>query len=257
LTLSLPDALAYGRIPLVIALALAAGFQRPRWCFWVLLLTVALEVAQRTLAKQKGDAFQTSPVAAKVEPFAEAALYVAVPVVFVRLFPGFLRAHLLAIAALIAAYLVTELYGYFKFKRLTNYQTHGARLGGVALGITGLTLFWTERIDWLLYVSVVVVLASFAEEVAISAVLPEWRAGVTSLWHARRIVKRLQSSAAKAGRSASPEPKPAGEVAIAEPADERQQAEQKQSGKPRQATGKSHGGNRKGNRKGGSRKSGR
>lgn len=222
--LSLPDALVYGRIPLVVALALFALYQRPQGCFWVLLLTVALELGQRILTKRKRLTFQPSDLAAKVEPYAEAALYIAIPVVFVRLFPAFLKAHLLPIAVLIGAYLVTELFGYFKFHRLASYQTHGAKLAGICLGLTALTLFWTQKIDWLLYVSFAVALASFAEEVAISAVLPEWRSGVTSLWHAQRIVRRIQAAVAKGSKVAgaskgaqpdAPGPQPVAEVAAA------------------------------------------
>ena len=78
--------------------------------------------------------------------------------------------------------------GYLKYGRLTAYHTYGAKLSAVVVGASALVLFGGGPPLPFRIATWVLVLAEL-EEIAITTILPEWRANVPSILHARRLLK--------------------------------------------------------------------
>jgi CDP-diacylglycerol--glycerol-3-phosphate 3-phosphatidyltransferase len=88
----------------------------------------------------------------------------------------------------ILAFALPTLVGLVKFGRPTSYHTRGARLSAVIMGPSLLALF-AFRYAWPFRLATVIFVLAEVEEIAITAVLPEWRADVRSLAQARRLAR--------------------------------------------------------------------
>jgi len=87
------------------------------------------------------------------------------------------------LAVAVASYIVPVAIGYAKYGRLTSYHTRLARLSAYAGGASALVVFAGGPTVPFRIATALLVLAEI-EEIAITAVLPEWRANVRSLRHA-------------------------------------------------------------------------
>ncbi|MGH7696618.1 MAG: hypothetical protein ACRENH_16645, partial [Gemmatimonadaceae bacterium] len=76
--------------------------------------------------------------------------------------------------------------GYVKYRRLTAYHTFAARTAGTLLGLAAL-LFVTLGVTWPVRVGAIVLVLSAIEEIAMTAVLPDWRPNVRTIAHALHI----------------------------------------------------------------------
>lgn len=179
-----PNLLSLLRLCLVPVLLALAWLRAPQAYFWTLLLALGTDAVDGVLARRLG---QASPLGARLDSRADLALFLTVPAGIWLLFPEVVRRHAAVLAALIGAYLLADLIGYVRFRRLTSYHTRGAKVAAVLLGVTVLALFWIERwIAWLLYPSAALAVLAYLEEIAITLTLPGWEADVPSWWHARR-----------------------------------------------------------------------
>jgi hypothetical protein len=91
------------------------------------------------------------------------------------------------IAALIAFVAPTSI-GLMKFHRITSYHTRLAKLVAIVMG-AGLILYLGFGVPALFQGAVLFLLVEAIEEIAITAVLPEWRADVSSLFAALKIAR--------------------------------------------------------------------
>jgi CDP-diacylglycerol--glycerol-3-phosphate 3-phosphatidyltransferase len=95
---------------------------------------------------------------------------------------------------ILQAYVVPIAIGYAKFHRLTAYHTLAARAAGILLGVA-FVLFVTLGLTWPLRAAAVVLVASAIEEIAITALLREWRSNIWSVRHALRQRSQMLSGA--------------------------------------------------------------
>ncbi len=180
--LTVPNALSVLRLALVPALLLlaAAGAVVP---FAVLYaLSLATDAADGFLARRLG---QATAAGARLDSRADLATWLALPLCAWWLRPDVLRAEAPWVAVLLACLVVPTVLGMLRFRRLTSYHTWAAKAAGVALGAALLALFaWGAGAP--LRLATVLVAISQLEELAITAVLPGWRADVPTLAHALR-----------------------------------------------------------------------
>jgi CDP-diacylglycerol--glycerol-3-phosphate 3-phosphatidyltransferase len=101
------------------------------------------------------------------------------------LYPVLRAREWITVAAVFVAYVVPIVIGYIKYRRLTAYHTLAARAAAILLGVAAL-LFVTLGITWPLRVGAAVLVLSAIEEIALTAILPDWRANVWSIVHALR-----------------------------------------------------------------------
>jgi CDP-diacylglycerol--glycerol-3-phosphate 3-phosphatidyltransferase len=128
---------------------------------------------------------QQSEFGAKLDSWADFALYMTVPLDAWWLRPDFVRAEAATFTAIVLAYTVPVLIGLARYRRITSYHTRGAVLAAYAVGASSFAMFagapaWPMR-----FAAAFLVLAEL-EEIAITALLPEWTANVPTLAHALR-----------------------------------------------------------------------
>jgi CDP-diacylglycerol--glycerol-3-phosphate 3-phosphatidyltransferase len=131
------------------------------------------------VARRRGEA---SELGARLDTAADFVLYVTVPVCGWWLWPERIHPQLPYVAVLAVSYLTPIALGWWKFGRLTNHHTWGGKLSGVVLALAAIVLV-AGGPGWPFRAAVAVVVAADVEEVAITLVLPCWRASVPSLSH--------------------------------------------------------------------------
>jgi len=172
--------LRLGLTPVLLGLA---WFQFRTAYFWTLLFALSTDAVDGRVARGFG---QASPEGAYLDSRADLAIIVSVPAGVWLLFPEAVRKHQALVMSVIAAHLLTYVVALLKWHRLPSYHTWGTKVTAVLLGTTVLLLFWTERIEWLLYPAAAVALASCIDEIFITLTLARWESDVSSWWHARR-----------------------------------------------------------------------
>jgi CDP-diacylglycerol--glycerol-3-phosphate 3-phosphatidyltransferase len=159
---------------------LSAWWQRPIWFAVILGYALISDLIDGSIARMMGDA---SPLGARLDSIADAAVYLTAPIAALALYPVLRQREWVTMLVVVAAYVVPILMGYLKYRRLTAYHTLAARASAILLGIAAL-LFVTLGQTWPLRVGAALLVISAIEELAITAVLPAWRADVWSLFHA-------------------------------------------------------------------------
>lgn len=131
---------------------------------------------------------QISELGGKLDSWGDFVIYLTVPICAWWLWPELIVQEIVFVIIAIASFFVPILAGFLKYRRLTSYHTWGAKIAAILMGISTPLLFvggpaWPFRLSTTFFV-----LAEL-EEISITAILPEWRANVPSLWHALKISK--------------------------------------------------------------------
>ena len=188
--LTIPNALSVLRLVLAPVLV---------WLAWTGQHTAFLVTLSVSLLSDLTDGWfarrfdQATHLGTLLDSYGDFATYMTVPLCAWWLWPELIRREAWYAAAIVAAYVFPIVLGYLKYGRLTAYHTYGAKLSAVVVGASALALFaggppLPFRIaTWILVISEL-------EEIAITTILPEWRANVPSILHARR---RLRSERAR------------------------------------------------------------
>jgi CDP-diacylglycerol--glycerol-3-phosphate 3-phosphatidyltransferase len=75
--------------------------------------------------------------------------------------------------------------GLIKYHRLPSYHTQMAKLSWFLISVAVIVLF-SGGPDWPVQIAMVAVILTNLEATVITVILPEWRAGVLSCYHALR-----------------------------------------------------------------------
>lgn len=124
---------------------------------------------------------QRSDFGAQIDSTADATLYTALLLGCLWLSWGQLQAEMGWIALGLASYILTSGYGLVKFGRIPSYHTQAAKKTQVLVLAAGIALV-LEWSVWPLRLAAVAVALTNLEAIALTRVLPKWRADVTSLW---------------------------------------------------------------------------
>ena len=156
--------------------------------------TIFLLCAAVSLASDLVDGFlarrlqQKSELGAKLDSWGDLATYVVFAVGAWWLWPDVICAEAGWVVVVVASYTLPSLLALLKFGRLTSYHTRGAKLSAVLMGPALLLLFgW--QIPWVFHLAAAVLLVAEIEEIAITFVLREWHADVSSLAEALRLAR--------------------------------------------------------------------
>jgi CDP-diacylglycerol--glycerol-3-phosphate 3-phosphatidyltransferase len=161
---------------------LSAWRQERGWFAALFLYALASDAIDGTVARKTGSA---SPLGARLDSIADAAVYLSVPPAALLLYPVLREREAITLVVILLGYVVPIAIGYAKYRRLTAYHTLAARAAGILLGIAFI-LFVALGLTWPLRVAAAILVISAIEEVAITALLPAWRANVGSVAHALR-----------------------------------------------------------------------
>ncbi len=114
------------------------------------------------------------------------------------LWPELIHKEALFLVILLIGLVVPVIIGYVKYSRFTSYHTWTTRIATVLIGIAVVLLFLGGPVLPLEFAIPIYIFARM-EEVAITAILPDWEFNVPSLWHAISIErKRAKEDAIRA-----------------------------------------------------------
>lgn len=189
---SIPNALSAARLAVAPVLLLCAAFGSRSGFALALGLALATDAIDGRIARRLK---VVTVRGAKIDSWADLALYVTGPVAILVLWPELVAREIAWVAAVACAFLAPVALGFVKFHRLTSYHTRAAKAAAVTLTLALIPLLLGGP-AWPFHVAALVCVWAALEEAAITLTLPAWRADVATLWHARRLVQRARSSAA-------------------------------------------------------------
>jgi len=149
------------------------------WLFLFLAATDWLDGKLAILLNQR------SVFGARLDSWADAALYAALTFGIIYLYGELLRAELIWIGSALGSYLLSTLAGFWKYGRWPSYHTRAAKTSWLLTAIAVIALFTDSSLWWLRLATVAVTLTNL-EALAITAISPRWHADVTSVYHAWR-----------------------------------------------------------------------
>lgn len=149
------------------------------WLFLFLAMTDWLDGKLAILLDQR------SVFGARLDSWADAALFSALLVGLIVFYGGLLRQELIWVAPALASYLVSTLAGFWKYRRWPSYHTRSAKTSWL-LTIIGVLALFNDWSLWLFRLALAGITLANIEALLITAISPEWRADVTSFYHAWR-----------------------------------------------------------------------
>jgi phosphatidylglycerophosphate synthase len=152
------------------------------WCFIFLAMTDWVDGKLAILLNQR------TVLGARLDSWADAALYAALLFGLVTLYGDTLRAELAWIATALVTYLISTVAGFWKYKCWPSYHTRAAKTSWFLTGLAVIALF-VEWAIWPLRVAAVAGTLTNIEAIFITIISPAWRADVTSVYHAWRDCK--------------------------------------------------------------------
>jgi cardiolipin synthase len=163
----------------LVALAVMGRGEAFLWLFIALALTDWLDGKLAILLKQK------SVLGARLDSWADAALYGALLFGALWLHGATLRAELGWILPAVASYAVSTILGFWKYGRWPSYHTRAAKTSWFLIAVGAVCLF-EEWAVWPLRVASAAVTLTNLEAMLITMLSADWRADVESLFHVLR-----------------------------------------------------------------------
>jgi phosphatidylglycerophosphate synthase len=173
-----PNALSVARILAApVLVALAAGAHESAFA-WVLVPALLSDIADGLIAR----VFRLqSQLGALLDSVADTLLlFVSAYGIWV-FHPDVATRHALECTLVVATWLLENAAALWRYGRLSSFHTYASKVAGYLLGIFVGALFVFGFHPWLLHVAVAASVLGNLEELALLALLPEWRADVRGL----------------------------------------------------------------------------
>jgi CDP-diacylglycerol--glycerol-3-phosphate 3-phosphatidyltransferase len=182
----LPNALSGLRIASVPVLLALAWSGRPTPFLWCFGAALASDVVDGFVARRFGAA---SELGARLDSWGDLLIYAVLPLCAFWLWPERVLEKLPLVAIALVCFAAPTGVGLLKFGRITSYHTYFAKAIANLLGVA-LVLYLGFGLGWLFDLAVILLVFEAIEEIAITAVLPELRSNVHSIFHALEIARR-------------------------------------------------------------------
>jgi len=166
-------------VPVMLALAWSGASKAFLFC---LVISLVSDIVDGKIARRLG---QVTELGARLDSWGDFLTYLALVPSSWWLRPDFVREELAFLIIVAASYLIPIAFGFIKYGRLTSYHTRLATLAAYVLGASVIVVF-AGGPTFLFRVAVLFSVLAEIEEIAITAVLPAWRANVPSLNYALR-----------------------------------------------------------------------
>jgi phosphatidylglycerophosphate synthase len=183
LEMTLPNMLSCFRIlaaPVMLGLAVAGS---RAWFMSVFAMSLVSDTFDGMIARHRHAATITG---ARLDSLGDLMIVLTLLPGVWLLWPEIVKRESVYIVVGLLSYLLPTVIGFVRFGRMTSYHTYGAKAMAVLTGISLVLLFLdVTRLPFRVCVPLAVL--EGIEEVAITFVLPQWRANVPSLIHALRL----------------------------------------------------------------------
>lgn len=150
--------------------------------FWTFLFLAATDWVDGKLAILLD---QRSLFGARLDSWADAALYAALAFGLLVLYGETLATEMLWIALALGSYLVSTTAGFWKYRRWPSYHTRAAKTSWLLTALAVIALF-TDWSTLPVRIAAVAILLTNLEAIAITWISPHWQADVATLYHAWR-----------------------------------------------------------------------
>ncbi len=180
---TVPNVLCLIRIAGSVVLLGIAWQELPRVFFAWYLFLAATDWLDGKLAIRW---HQRTVIGARLDSLADVLLYGAVLLGMMILEGDTLLAEWPWIATAVGSYLISSAYGYWKFGKIPNYHTRGAKTSWLLM-IFALWAMLFQCSLWPLRMAMLGVTLTNLEAIAITTILPKWQADVISVFRARSI----------------------------------------------------------------------
>jgi cardiolipin synthase len=182
---NIPNILSILRLVIVVFLVFLAWNGKTGLFLLFFLAALLTDMLDGYLARRLK---QESELGAKLDSWGDFALYMTVPLCVWHLWPEIVKREILYVSLAAISYALPVTIGFVKYRRLTSYHTWGAKLSAVLMGASALLLF-AGGPAWPFRISTAVLVLAELEEIAITTVMPVWRANIPSLFHALTICR--------------------------------------------------------------------
>lgn len=179
---TVPNIICVIRLLGSIVLVVLAGMDRGDvflWLYIVLAMSDWLDGKLAILLKQK------SVLGARLDSWADAALYCALLIGALWLHADTLRAEYVWIVAAVGTYAVSTVAGLWKYKCWPSYHTRAAKISWFLISVGAVCLFGEWSL-WPLRVALVAVTLTNLEALLITILSPTWRADIGSVIYVLR-----------------------------------------------------------------------
>jgi CDP-diacylglycerol--glycerol-3-phosphate 3-phosphatidyltransferase len=175
----LPNVLSSARIGATPVLGYFAASGAEQRFTWLLVPALLTDIADGYLARRYG---LSSELGALLDSVADALLFFVAIYGVWALHPELLRAHAVAGLMVAGAWVVVIAAALVRYGRLSSFHTYASKAAGYLLGILVAVLFVWGLPAPLLYLAVAASVGASLEELALIALLPEWRSNVRGLY---------------------------------------------------------------------------
>jgi len=180
--MNLPNTITLLRLLATPLLVWLAWHEREQGFLWLLFACLISDVLDGFLARHLQ---LQSELGSRLDSWADAAIYLSMPLCAWWLWPDLIRAELLWVLAVVASVALPALAGLIKFGQTTSYHTWSAKLA--ALGVaSGALLMFVGGPVWLFRLATPLAVLAALEEIAITCLLRETHSNIPSLWHLLR-----------------------------------------------------------------------
>ena len=179
--LTVPNALCLVRLLGSPVLAWVAWNQQPQVFLWLYLFLSMTDWFDGKLAILLN---QRSVYGARLDSWADAAMYTALLFGLLRLHGPVLQSEWLWMAAAVATYAASTLYGIAKFRRWPSYHTKMAKMSWLFVTLATIAVL-AEWSTWPLRIAACAVALTNLEAMLITATVSEWKVDVSS-WFSLR-----------------------------------------------------------------------
>ncbi len=180
--LTIPNIICFIRLAgsfVLVGIAWADLSELFLWVFVLLALSDWVDGKLAILLNQR------SVIGARLDSWADIALYTALLVGSVMMYGETLYAEIAWFIPPIATYLISTAACLWKYRRWPSYHTRAAKTGWFLIMIAAIGLF-TDWSLWPLRIALAFAALTNLETLAITLMSPTWRVDVTSIYHAWR-----------------------------------------------------------------------
>ena len=149
------------------------------WGFIFLALTDWLDGKLAILLNQR------TVLGARLDSWADAALYAALLFGIVTMYGDSLQSEFVWISAAFVSYLISTAAGFWKYRRWPSYHTRAAKISWFLTAVAVIAIF-SDLSLWPVRVAALAVTMTNLEALLITCISPVWCADVTSIYHAWR-----------------------------------------------------------------------
>lgn len=175
----LPNFLSGLRLLAVPVLVVLAAVRVETAYAWLLIAALLTDIADGWIARAWS---LESRIGAQLDSLADSALMIVAIYGIWVFHREVMTSHPVSCSLAIGLWALENLLALLRYGRLSSFHTYLSKLAANALGVFIGILFVVGFEPWLFYVAIGAMILASVEEIAILAVLGEWREDVQGLW---------------------------------------------------------------------------